>query len=172
MKIPNTDPALPRYYLGGLARTTNTTPRGFFKAFDLNPIPSNPLHGLGILDRDISVDNRFDAIRPRFDEFANRGDAMNGMGLMPGELSGEVGAGPNSPGDMPAVGNIFTSLIAAYNQQKLIDLNIQRAAQGLPPISSASIAPTVNVGLSPETMHAVLLGGAAILGFMLIRRAR
>lgn len=60
---------------------------------------------------------------------------------------------------------------AAINTQKLLDLNIQRAQQGLPPISSNAVAPTVNFGLSPQTMQ-MLFVGLGILGVAYLLKKR
>lgn len=60
----------------------------------------------------------------------------------------------------------------AVNTQKLLDLNLQRAAQGLPPITSAAIAPTLNLGMSPETQQLVMYGGIALLAVLLLSKRK
>ena len=55
------------------------------------------------------------------------------------------------------------SAIAQVNQ-----INIQRAAAGLPPISVPTLgAPSVNVGLSPDVQALLLYGGLAFAGVWL-----
>lgn len=59
-------------------------------------------------------------------------------------------------------GNNFFDLAKQYfqleGQRDIIKLNIARAEQGLPPISAESVAPQVNVGLSPETQKLAIYG--------------
>lgn len=62
------------------------------------------------------------------------------------------------------------SIQLAANTQRLLDLNIQRAEQGLPPISAQSVAPTVNVGVSSEIQKLITYGGLALLVVMLIKK--
>lgn len=56
------------------------------------------------------------------------------------------------------------SLLQLKSQNDLIQLNVKRAEQGLPPIDQGSVSPQLNVGLSPQTQQLALLGiGAAVL---------
>jgi hypothetical protein len=156
MKLPTVNPMLPRWYLG---RTPPFKRAGFYRPFDLDPKSTSVLRGL--------PDNYYESGIPRFDRFANRGDAMNGYiddGINDGTTSGTDPLG--------GFGDVFKSLIVAWNQQQLINVNIQRAAKGLPPISGASIAPQYNVGVAPETMNTLLMVGAVGLGVYFISKRR
>jgi hypothetical protein len=55
------------------------------------------------------------------------------------------------------------TLIQLDYLKQINDINLQRAAQGLPPISAAEYAPTVNVGASPATLQAGGLGLLALI---------
>lgn len=58
-----------------------------------------------------------------------------------------------------------SGLLALINQQKVAKLNIDRAKQGLQPISAADIpglTPTVNVGVEGGTMSALTLTALAL----------
>lgn len=46
-------------------------------------------------------------------------------------------------------------LLGTYQQKQLIDINVERAKQGLPPIDQTGIAPQVNVQLQPDQMTQV-----------------
>jgi hypothetical protein len=60
---------------------------------------------------------------------------------------------------------------SAVAQQRIIDLNIARAKAGLPLLDPRNFSPSaaVNFGLTPQAQQALLIGGAAILGIMLLR---
>jgi hypothetical protein len=51
-------------------------------------------------------------------------------------------------------------------QSKLLDVNIQRARQGLPPLDASAYSPSMNVGVAPATMKKLQQGGVMVgLGF-------
>ena len=67
---------------------------------------------------------------------------------------------------------VLPSLTMGVQQFQLMQLNIERAKQGLPPIDIASYSGVgVNVGLSPDTQKLIMWGGAALLAVLLLRRA-
>ncbi|HJW55867.1 MAG TPA: hypothetical protein VJ577_11385 [Burkholderiaceae bacterium] len=63
-------------------------------------------------------------------------------------------------------------LAALYNQQQILETNLELARLGRPPINTAAIAPTYNVGLSPDAKNLLLIGGAALLFVMLMNGNR
>lgn len=73
---------------------------------------------------------------------------------------------------MNNIPNWIRDIQAAINTQRLLDLNIQRAQQGLPPLTGADVAPTLNFGLSAQTQQLVLYGGIALLAVLLMKKAR
>lgn len=66
--------------------------------------------------------------------------------------------------------SILAPLASIYQQRQLVSINAQRAAQGLPPLSNAQIAPAVNVGLTAQTQQLLMLGGAALLFVFLMKK--
>lgn len=58
----------------------------------------------------------------------------------------------------------------AYQSKQLIDINIQRAKQGLPPLENA-VNPQVNFGLS-NNVQLILWGGLGITALYLFTRKR
>jgi len=52
--------------------------------------------------------------------------------------------------------DILSPLVGVYSQKQLIDVNIMRAEQGLPPLSdTTAFAPTVNVNLPTSTQQQI-----------------
>lgn len=68
----------------------------------------------------------------------------------------------------------LTGLAATYYQTQILQTNIERAKQGLPPLTGTDLpATTVAVGLSRDTQNLLLiLGGGLLLGFLLLGRRR
>jgi len=58
---------------------------------------------------------------------------------------------------------LLPALAATYQQRQLLQIQVERARQGLPPIDAASYGAGVNVGLAPDTRNLVMWGGAALL---------
>lgn len=60
-------------------------------------------------------------------------------------------------------------LLTIKNSQDLYQTNLDRARQGLPPLTGAAVSPSVNVGLAPSARNTALtiaiIGGAALLLF-------
>lgn len=65
---------------------------------------------------------------------------------------------------------LFQSFGTALNTYQINQANIARAAQGLPPITSADVAPTVNVGLDPTLKVGLVIGGVVLIAALLARR--
>jgi hypothetical protein len=64
-------------------------------------------------------------------------------------------------------------LAATYQQKQILDIQAERARQGLPPLPASAYAAGVQVGLSPDTQKLILyaaLGLGAV--FLLSRHAR
>jgi hypothetical protein len=60
-----------------------------------------------------------------------------------------------------------TVAMADY-QRRLLNVQLERARQGLPPLESSQYGLGVNVGLNPQT--ALLIGGVALVAFLALRR--
>ena len=65
------------------------------------------------------------------------------------------------------------ALTLTVQQIYLIQLNIKRAEDGLPPIDIASYSGIgVNVGLSPQTRNLLIYGGIALVAVLFLTRGR
>lgn len=72
---------------------------------------------------------------------------------------------------MDTLKRIIPSLTMTAQQYQLMQLNIERAKQGLPPIDiSAYSGVGVNVGLSPDTQKLIIYGGLALLAVFALKR--
>lgn len=116
------------------------------------------------------------AARP---DLLNAKTALNGMRGSSG--GGLAGLGDALPSDTPLTqwGNSLLDLAKGWMQydmqRDLLQVNLARAERGLPPISSSSIAPQVNVGVSPEMQNLsyIAVGGLLLVGlFAAFRRSR
>lgn len=68
---------------------------------------------------------------------------------------------------------VIPALTMTAQQYQLMNLNIERAKQGLPPIDIASYSGVgVNVGIAPDTQKLLLWGGAALLLVLFLRNKR
>ncbi len=83
-------------------------------------------------------------------------------------------ASQNKPGEQwwQTLERGLTGLAATYYQTEILRVNIDRAKQGLPPITGTDVtATTVAVGLSRDPQNLLLiLGGGLLLGLLLLRR--
>jgi len=62
---------------------------------------------------------------------------------------------------------IASSVVMAKQQRDLMQINVDRAKQGLPPLDIAQYSGVgVNVGLSAQTQALVTYGGLALLAFL------
>lgn len=69
--------------------------------------------------------------------------------------------------------NVAQNALLADSQRRLLNVQIERARNGQPPLDSSQYGLGVNVGLSPQTMKLVGLGiGAALLLYVLTRKGR
>lgn len=101
---------------------------------------------------------------------AVRSGSLSGMGFVIADDSELVGAGvPQSTSPITQWGNQLLDLAKGYMaydmQRDLLQVNLARAEKGLPPISSSSLAPTLNMGISPDVQR---LGFIAVGGLVLV----
>lgn len=64
--------------------------------------------------------------------------------------------------------NSLPQIIAGISAIELNWINLERAKQGLPPLSAAQYGPQISVGLSNQSI--MLIGAAILAGFILLRR--
>lgn len=62
------------------------------------------------------------------------------------------------------------TVVMADNQRKLLNIQIERAKAGQPPLDMSNYGLGVNVGLSPDVQKILLFGGAAIIAVMLFKK--
>lgn len=68
---------------------------------------------------------------------------------------------------------LVPALTMTVQQVQLMQLNIERAKNGLPPIDIAAYTGIgVNVGLSPETKNLLIYGGIALVAVFFLTRGR
>jgi len=68
---------------------------------------------------------------------------------------------------------LMPALTLTVQQIQLLQLNIRRAEDGLPPIDIASYSGIgVNVGLSPQTRNLLIYGGIALVAVLFLTRSR
>ena len=119
---------------------------------------------------------------------AARPDLLNAKSALAG-MTASGANGVQRPGGLAGLGDAGESPITswgnqlldlakgymAYDAQKdLLAVNLSRAERGQPPISAGSIAPQVNVGVSPEMQQLsyVAVGGLLLFGLVSAFRKR
>lgn len=72
------------------------------------------------------------------------------------------------------IGDLFKTGYQAYAQQRIIDLNVERAKQGLPLVDPRNFSPSaaVNFGLTPQAAQMLLIGGGALVLLMMLRKKK
>lgn len=90
-------------------------------------------------------------------------DPTSGSGFDWGKVVGQVTG---------AAKDIFTAKTAGDAAKKIYDLNIARAAKGLPPIKASDVAPQVNVGVSPDVKNLLMVAGGIAAGAWVISQLR
>jgi hypothetical protein len=66
-------------------------------------------------------------------------------------------------------GAVISGALNVYQQKMLIDINAERAKIGQAPISASAFAPTVNVGLPPEQLQALMMLGMGLIAVLYLR---
>lgn len=62
---------------------------------------------------------------------------------------------------------IAPSIITTYQQKQLLDVQVERARAGLPPLDASQYAAAINVGVSADTRRAMYyIAGAALVGLL------
>lgn len=68
-----------------------------------------------------------------------------------------------------------TAIVATQQQRELLQVQVERARNGLPPLNASQYGMGVNVGVSPDTQKLIMWGGAALLAalvFVSVNRRR
>lgn len=79
-----------------------------------------------------------------------------------------------TPGEswLDALARIIPSILATVQQKELLDVQIERARAGLPPLDVSAYTPGVAVGLSQDTKQLLMYGGAAALAIWVFTSRR
>jgi len=64
----------------------------------------------------------------------------------------------------------LTMLVMTNTQRQLMQINLERARQGLPPISAAQAGLSVGVEVGAETKQLLIFGGLALLAVLALSR--
>lgn len=64
----------------------------------------------------------------------------------------------------------LTMLVMTNSQRQLMQINLERARQGLPPISAAQAGLSVGVEVGAETKQLLIYGGLALLAVLALSR--
>jgi len=67
-----------------------------------------------------------------------------------------------------SLAKLLPVLATTYQQKKLLEVQMQRASQGMPPLDVSAYAPGVRVGLTDDTTKLLVIGGAVLLGVLLL----
>lgn len=92
------------------------------------------------------------------------------MGMSGMQGFGDTAAEPANP--ITQWGNSLLDLAKGYMaydaQRDILKLNIARVEKGLPPVDSSTLAPTMNIGVSPQiqTLGMLAVGGLIIVGLI------
>lgn len=90
---------------------------------------------------------------------------VNGLSEATSSASGIVTAAENSPNFMDNLSAALAAILSYKQADKLLDINIERAKQGLPALTSESVMPSVNVGVTSGLKN--LIVGALVFGGIL-----
>ena len=105
------------------------------------------------------------------------------LGAATGTTPDATGATTSSAGDwISTIGNLLTQGMGLYGQLQLQNTNMKLIQQGKPPLTAAqvaSMAPQLNVGLSPDVKTAVfnyslVVGavGVGVVALLMMRKRR
>ena len=71
-----------------------------------------------------------------------------------------------------AVSRAMTTVAMADYQRRLLNVQLERARQGLPPLAASEYGVGVSVGIDPATRNMLLIGGVALVAVLLLARRR
>ncbi len=95
--------------------------------------------------------------------YSARGNSLSGLAADTVAPAGDTGSFLNNVTDI--LKSVLPAVAGVYTAKQLIDINIERAKQGQPPIEQSAIAPQVNVGIPPAQLDAITgVGKIAIFG--------
>jgi hypothetical protein len=78
----------------------------------------------------------------------------------------------NSATYVDAISKVLNTVVLADSQRRLLNVQLQRAQQGLPPLDASQVGLGVSFGLSPDTQKILLYAGGAAVALYLLSRGR
>lgn len=75
--------------------------------------------------------------------------------------------GPNESW-MTALARLLPAVAATYQQKQILDIQMQRASQGLPPLNASQYAAGFQVGLSDDTKNLLIMGALGLGAVLLL----
>lgn len=75
--------------------------------------------------------------------------------------------GPNESW-MTALARLLPAVAATYQQKQILDIQVQRAQQGLPPLNASQYAAGFQVGLSDDTRNLLIMGAIGLGAVLLL----
>ncbi|MGV0999695.1 MAG: hypothetical protein ACOYBQ_10245 [Fluviibacter sp.] len=106
-------------------------------------------------------------------DLTGSGYAENIDTIAPGFLNQiDLQSGSNGESWVTAAARAMSTVVMTDYQRKLLNVQLDRAKQGLPaiPMSDYGVGVGVNIGISPEVQKMLMLGGAALLAVYLLTR--
>ena len=78
--------------------------------------------------------------------------------------------GISLPGEslIDSLARAVSTVIMTDAQRRLLNVQIDRASKGLPPLDASQYGMGVNVGLAPSTQKAIMIGGGLVLAALLL----
>ena len=67
---------------------------------------------------------------------------------------------------------VLPLLATTYQQKEILNIQLERAKQGLPPLPNSQFGLGVNVGLSDDVKNYLLIGGIALAAVFLMGKRR
>lgn len=64
------------------------------------------------------------------------------------------------------------ALAATYQQKQILQIQLTRAQQGLPPLDPSAYGVGVSVGISPDLKNMLMLGGLALVALVIFSKKR
>jgi hypothetical protein len=61
---------------------------------------------------------------------------------------------------------VLPALATTYQQREILQIQLERARQGLPPLDNSAFGAQVSVGLDSSTRNILMIGGAALIGLL------
>jgi len=67
-----------------------------------------------------------------------------------------------------SLAKLLPALTATYQQKQILDVQVERAKQGLPPLNATQFSAGVNVGIAPETQKMLMYGAIGLGAIFLL----